>query len=174
MNCVRCGSASTLKAENYEGVEIDRCSRCHGVWLDDRELAKIVGKVDKRFPHDLLQKTIQGAFAGITEEEEKSLEHCPKCSAPLHPLNYNYSSGVIIDRCPSGHGIWLDKLELEKIQAHTEEWNKRRVEQNDKWLKLVEAARDNHLSEQLEKEKKNGTSLIAGILGGLGEWLEKI
>ena len=41
MKCVRC--RGQLKLESYEGVEIDRCPQCQGVWLDAGELAKIVG-----------------------------------------------------------------------------------------------------------------------------------
>lgn len=34
---------------------------------------------------------------------------CPSCSAPLAAVVHE---GVQLDRCPEGHGIWLDKGEL--------------------------------------------------------------
>ena len=39
MKCPRCDG--TLKPENFEGVEIDTCDKCGGVWLDSGELAQL-------------------------------------------------------------------------------------------------------------------------------------
>ena len=39
MKCPRCDG--TLKPENFEGVEIDTCDTCGGVWLDSGELAQL-------------------------------------------------------------------------------------------------------------------------------------
>ena len=39
MNCPRCDG--TLKANNFEGVEIDTCEKCGGVWLDSGELEQL-------------------------------------------------------------------------------------------------------------------------------------
>jgi len=39
MHCPKCGME--LHEERMEGVAVDICSTCHGVWLDDGELAKL-------------------------------------------------------------------------------------------------------------------------------------
>lgn len=39
MTCPRCGG--TLKTNNFEGVEIDTCEKCGGVWLDSGELEQL-------------------------------------------------------------------------------------------------------------------------------------
>lgn len=39
MKCPRCDG--TLKPENFEGVEIDTCDKCGGVWLDSGELEQL-------------------------------------------------------------------------------------------------------------------------------------
>ena len=39
MKCPRCDG--TLKPENFEGVEIDTCDKCGGVWLDSGELGQL-------------------------------------------------------------------------------------------------------------------------------------
>lgn len=79
---------------------------------------------EEKFSPELIQNAIKKGFAGIPEAEEKSVELCPKCNSRLTALNYSYHTGVIIDRCPKGHGIWFDGDELEKIQANKEHWNK--------------------------------------------------
>ncbi|MBK8393697.1 MAG: zf-TFIIB domain-containing protein [Leptospiraceae bacterium] len=40
----------------------------------------------------------------------------------MQHINYQYSSGIMIDRCNLNHGVWLDKDELEKIQVFVERW----------------------------------------------------
>ena len=39
MNCPRC--KAELKTEQYEGIEIDRCPDCAGMWLDYPELDQL-------------------------------------------------------------------------------------------------------------------------------------
>jgi hypothetical protein len=45
MNCPRCDG--TLHETDHEGVKIDICDKCSGVWLDAGELAQIAGKDEK-------------------------------------------------------------------------------------------------------------------------------
>ena len=37
---------------------------------------------------------------------------CPKCQADMNSLSYQ---DVVVDRCQSCHGIWLDKRELDVV-----------------------------------------------------------
>jgi len=171
MNCARCGKGHSLKPEIYEGVEIDRCPKCGGVWLDDQEIAKIILIKEQEFPLAIVEETLKGAFAGVTESEKETTEHCPKCNELMHPVNYSYSSGIIIDRCQKGHGIWLDKLELEKVQSHAEHWQKEQESRKGEWKALCEATKTQHLAERLEWEKKNEISTVSKVLTDIAEWL---
>jgi uncharacterized protein len=40
--CPKCGAA--LVAVHYRGVEVDKCARCQGVWLDCGELDQVVAE----------------------------------------------------------------------------------------------------------------------------------
>ncbi len=40
--CPKCGAA--LLAVRYRGVELDKCSRCEGVWLDCGELDQVTAE----------------------------------------------------------------------------------------------------------------------------------
>ena len=49
MRCPRCGDARLLR-QTYtyiNPVSIDRCERCHGIWVDDGELDAIIGEKKK-------------------------------------------------------------------------------------------------------------------------------
>jgi len=38
MNCPRCGDS--LKEDDYDGITVDSCQKCGGVWFDSGELEK--------------------------------------------------------------------------------------------------------------------------------------
>lgn len=43
MNCPACGNVNLVMSER-QGIEIDYCPQCRGVWLDRGELDKIIEK----------------------------------------------------------------------------------------------------------------------------------
>lgn len=47
MICPRC-TTSTLDELDRSGIQIDRCSRCRGVWLDRGELEKLITESSRR------------------------------------------------------------------------------------------------------------------------------
>ncbi len=46
---------------------------------------------------------------------------CPRCGSPLRTVRHH---GVGVEECPNGHGMWLDRAELETIAAR----------ERDSWL----------------------------------------
>jgi Zn-finger nucleic acid-binding protein len=90
-----------------EGVEVDRCLRCKGVWLDAGELDQI-GRLEGTAPGRLTEaaEALQGDRAGE--------RRCPRCGKPLREVRVE---GVVIDRCPAGQGLWFDAGELERLVA---------------------------------------------------------
>lgn len=50
MNCPRCEAELTI--QQRQGVEIDSCPRCRGVWLDRGELEKIIARSESHFDDD--------------------------------------------------------------------------------------------------------------------------
>ncbi len=147
MNCPRC--SGVCRVEIMEGVEIDRCQLCDGVWLDKDELLPIIRNEEEKFSEDLIKETLKTASKGVPEEEVKNVLYCPKCKSAMRPINYDYSSGIIIDACPSGHGLWFDKDELSKVQIYREKSKDEFEEHIDEWSKLVSGA------EGLEQGKIN-------------------
>jgi Zn-finger nucleic acid-binding protein len=119
MNCPRCSAA--LVDEKYEDIPVDRCSSCHGIWLDSDEIGQILESREKKFNPELVRKTLREAKAGVAQGASSKPILCPICSKPMGLLNFSYSSGVIIDIC-SEHGLWFDQEELEQVQAFHEAW----------------------------------------------------
>jgi hypothetical protein len=45
---------------------------------------------------------------------------CPKCGAALAPVKHH---GLMVEECPTCHGVWLDAGELEQIaQRERDSW----------------------------------------------------
>jgi Zn-finger nucleic acid-binding protein len=46
MNCPRCVNA-TLEERDRDGVSVDICASCRGIWLDRGELEKLISRGDQ-------------------------------------------------------------------------------------------------------------------------------
>ena len=53
MHCPKCGTR--LSEESLEKVTVDVCPVCHGIWLDDGELTKVIER----------KKGVLGAIRGL-------------------------------------------------------------------------------------------------------------
>ena len=118
MNCPRCGV--DLKAEMYEGVEVDRCPTCWGTWLDKGEFSQILAKAIRgiRFA----EEEIDAAFKGIVSEANKARPkpdpslNCPRCGKAMGKVHHNAARLITLDRC-DGHGLWFDTKEFKQAQV---------------------------------------------------------
>ncbi len=118
--CPRC--QKTLIELDYEGIKVDACKVCGGIWCDNDELYQIVKLREKKFQEaDFPKITAKPEEAKVsTTAELIDCLPCSICGHLMERINYDYTSGVIIDRCRKNHGIWLDKDELEKVQVFVE------------------------------------------------------
>lgn len=115
MKCPNC--RNKLEAIDCKGIEVDECVSCKGRWFDRGELRKAKDKEDddiRWLDFDPFGK--DAAQLSVPSEGK----NCPKCSKRMSSLNYR-SSGVIIDKCSSCEGVWLDHREFEKIINYLEE-----------------------------------------------------
>ncbi|MBI3855065.1 MAG: zf-TFIIB domain-containing protein [Planctomycetes bacterium] len=90
-----------------DGVEIDRCLKCSGTWLDAGELdqlARLQGGAPDRL----------GAAIAQADGGRKGERRCARCAARMRVVTVN---GVEFDRCPRGHGLWFDRSEMETLIA---------------------------------------------------------
>lgn len=102
MDCPRC--TTELKIEKHKGIEIDRCPKCDGLWLDHPELDQLE---DTAFAKDELK--------GMMEYNLRPSDiKCPVCSNQMTTFNYR-AYNLPIDTCEEEHGYWLDKGEDTKV-----------------------------------------------------------
>jgi Zn-finger nucleic acid-binding protein len=107
MNCVRC--QIKMKKAERDGVLIDVCPECKGIWLDGGELAMLrAGEGMEK------EEILADARAEILKERAEIASvvgMCPKCQTAY--LDAVRHAGVEVDICPSCKGMFFDDGELE-------------------------------------------------------------
>ena len=142
--CLRCKNACVH--HTHEGVIIDRCSTCGGVWLDQGELETIIEVRSHTHSDSFVQETLKQKKAGLPADTQSDSIACPKCTATMKVINYAYDSGVIIHICPS-HGVWLDSKELERIEAYRDHWKNEAIKRRAEWGALASSGTSESVSE---------------------------
>jgi len=104
--CPACGQP--LIALELEGVEIDYCAACGGVWLDAGELEQIA-ELAGVAPGPL------SAVLGAAVPGPRGRRRCPRCRRRLRTVMIGEAASVRLDRCPLGHGLWFDAGELRTL-----------------------------------------------------------
>jgi len=108
MNCPKCQSP-TLAEHKVEGVSVDRCSSCDGIWFDAQELSQLLAE-DARVVAELRR--------GVEHElADAKKGRCPRDSAELLRIYSAIDHRVTLDACADCHGIWLDGGEFAKLFA---------------------------------------------------------
>lgn len=107
-SCPACG-ASLVASGAANGVEIDACMGCGGIWLDVGELERLTADVASREDGEVVPRRRGG-------DEEVRYRECPRCREVMLRRNFGATSGVIVDEC-ARHGLFLDAGELQAIEA---------------------------------------------------------
>jgi membrane associated rhomboid family serine protease/Zn-finger nucleic acid-binding protein len=158
MKCPGCDS--DLREKRYHEIAVDTCPACRGIWFDQNELVGFI-HLFLEDHQDLPNSTIQLSKA-ITSTEllDEPCRCCPRCGAPLNKINYAYDSNIIVDKCVSCDGIWVDGPEVKQLAVYTKG--------NPKLDKLGVSLAE-HVTEQQELHDMIETAPV--LAGSVGAWL---
>lgn len=111
---------ATLEQGPAGRVEIDHCTRCHGVWFDSGELATLTA-IGNREAFDLQSPLLAG---------DRESEPCPRhpdtrmLQRQLLPSRLRGMGAVEadqsplhVDQCPQCSGLWFDGGELDRLMT---------------------------------------------------------
>lgn len=87
----------------HQGLEVDSCPECFGIWFDREELKEFIQRPE------LAQRLSEGNSVAIVPEAGERL--CPSCRIPLSETSLGE---VSVDLCFRCRGIWLDQGELDR------------------------------------------------------------
>jgi uncharacterized protein len=108
MKCPRCKTELRQTDCGEVGlVAVDLCPGCRGMWVDEGEL-------------DVLDDSVSSNAELLDYQKVEGVEElldCPRCSDErLLPMTPPEAKELVIDRCESCHGFWLDEGELDKVR----------------------------------------------------------
>ena len=111
MNCPKCKAA--MEKVTYEGVEVDRCTGCKGIWFDFREQQQL--------------RSVKGAAAGIDvgdaaagrKMNEVGKINCPRDGVLLTRMVDLKQPHLWYEACPHCYGVFFDAGEFKDYSQKT-------------------------------------------------------
>lgn len=104
--CPRCNIP--LLTEEHGDIVMERCELCGGRWMTPDDLKAVLDLIRLPPPDAPVRIGID-----LTDVQDDAL--CPHCGVAMEPFNYAGDSGIILDKCPSCAGLWLDGGDLERV-----------------------------------------------------------
>ncbi len=168
--CPHCNER--MVERTYEGVQIDVCEKCGGVWLDTDELAQIVERREAKFSEGE-KAFVKGEGVSLPSRKELVGDvHCPVCGVVMNKFVYGVTSGIVIDRCPRGDGVWLDKGELEKVQIYVEKSEDTNDEKYTKYTRIINQVKLDYQKRREEAIKNIKVSRLKPV-NHLVQWMAR-
>ena len=108
-----------IQSHYGQPIILEQCGQCGGIWFDESELFRAKqGEADKI---ELLDSEILWAHVNI----EKAVLKCPRDQAELFQFKDRYfPKGIILERCPSCNGIWLNRGHFTRFQEARQEFKR--------------------------------------------------
>ena len=107
MQCPTCKVKDMLPVFTDQGVEIDYCPQCKGIWLDRGEIYYFFKNPAR------LQKELENAI----KLGKPSDRICPRTGKSMQGIKL-LQGELTLDYSPSSGGLWFDGEELEKLMTH--------------------------------------------------------
>lgn len=109
--CIKCDQG--MQALMVVNVEIDFCTGCGGIWLDEGEIKALAA-----MPAEALNqvRSIDNQIASVNPVDPGAVDGivdkpCPACGGKLTNAEF---SGTNVEHCNGCHGIFVDRGELQK------------------------------------------------------------
>ncbi len=142
-----------VRIESHYGqpIFLDQCGKCGAIWFDESELfrarqgeAEIIDSINS----ELL----------IQPSTINSTHLCPKDGATLFRFaDKHFPDSIVLERCPTCHGLWLNRGEFTRYQkSRFESLHNRNLQ--DKQLSVS-------ISNILKTNKSGGSEVVLGKLG---------
>ncbi|MDD5719932.1 MAG: zf-TFIIB domain-containing protein [Candidatus Krumholzibacteria bacterium] len=107
MNCPAC--KSQMFVMEYDGLELDHCPACAGVWFDGGELALLFADAEDQAHPELVPGVLAGLPQAASAERKR---RCPMCRRSMRKVNIGPRRRVLVDACVRGHGLFFDRGEV--------------------------------------------------------------
>ena len=105
MQCPSCNNPLVSVDLTKHGLmSIQACRKCGGCWVDKSELESV---------HAGTWSSVHAMGVQVAEALSETI--CPRCAVQCTKISPEDHEELNIDRCPSCHGLWLDRGELDAL-----------------------------------------------------------
>lgn len=117
LTCPICANTPLAKTER-DGYACHACARCGGIYMEWKVIRDLELSFESARPRrDSATKTLPPPRD--PGQDRPLYRLCPRCGKQMSRQCYQRVSRVVADTC-FGHGIWLDRNELEHVVAFLE------------------------------------------------------
>ena len=109
MKCPKC--ISPMVKVVFEGVEVDRCVDCHGLWFDRFEREKLVKRRNS-------EEIDNGDPQLASEFDRVDCIICPRCESRMTPMVTLDLPRICFEQCTSCGGSFFDAGEFRHLKLH--------------------------------------------------------
>jgi Zn-finger nucleic acid-binding protein len=103
MRCPKC--RADMELLTIDGVEIDRCTSCHGLWFDPGEIEKLR---DKKVAAAIdIGDTVTGSVRNTNDRYR-----CPRCGGKMLRMTDAKQKHIWYEECEACHGSYFDAGEF--------------------------------------------------------------
>ncbi len=102
MKCPVCNITTT--AVEFDKVELDYCTSCHGIWFDKGELELLLDTLSGGTAGGLISRLAHKPAEKVSEKSRK----CPICLRKMRKIDAGSGNELLIDVCDYRHGLWFD------------------------------------------------------------------
>ncbi len=110
MNCPKCDQ--NMETVDYEGIRVDRCVHCKGIWFDMLE-AEHLKRIEGSESIDIGDPAVGEQFDQIDRIE------CPKCHEPMLRMVDRRQPHIWYESCPVCYGLFFDAGEFADFKEET-------------------------------------------------------
>ncbi|MGN6368259.1 MAG: zf-TFIIB domain-containing protein [Phycisphaerae bacterium] len=110
IQCPKC--RAPMELITFEGITIDRCSTCKGMWFDANE-QKLLKQANASDAVDIGDPAVGRKMDKITNIE------CPRCHVPMIRMVQVDQHATDYEACPNCYGIFLDAGEFRDLKDTT-------------------------------------------------------
>lgn len=108
MKCPRCSSA--METVQVEDIQIDRCTKCGGLWFDEFELAELTAKEGS--------EKVDSGTAERSNQYSQARLPCPKCSTAMLRMVDAQHPHIWYETCEVCGGSFFDAGEFRDLKRN--------------------------------------------------------
>lgn len=107
MHCPKCHSA--MDQIQFDGIEVDRCTGCEGLWFDAMEDRDLRGR-------EGVDRLDVGDPQKGTELDGKAVVDCPRCKVRMVRMVDHQHPHIWYESCPVCFGSFFDAGEFKDLK----------------------------------------------------------